>query len=359
MIAIGVDVHKRKCTVAQQGEDGELKMWPAMDNTREAWRKFLPQLPPAAEIALEVSTSGYFAMSVLEEAGWRERAHWVHTAGIDSLRKQKTDRLDARRLARKLAANTADPLPEAWFPPPEIRELRLRARQRCWLTAQRARIRNRVQSLLQRHGLRSGRNPFSKAGQAWLAQQAVPAATRETLDQLGRLHEFLQQEVMVSEMALEESTRPMPEIARLRTIPGLGRVLAAVVWSEMGDRKRFASADAWVNYTGLVSSLYESGDVSVRGPITRQGPAWLRWALITGVNAAVRGQSALARRYRRLKQRKPANVAKTAVARSLARCVYGVLKNECDYQEERWGRRLGSFVEQQAGGSPRSTKTVS
>ena len=55
-------------------------------------------LPPQAEMALEVSTSGYFAMSVLEEAGWRERAHWVHTAGIDSLRKQQTDRLHARRL---------------------------------------------------------------------------------------------------------------------------------------------------------------------------------------------------------------------------------------------------------------------
>jgi hypothetical protein len=75
---------------------------------------------------------------------------------------------------------------------------------------------------------------------------------------------------------------------------------------------------------------------------------WLRWALITAANAAVRGRSPFAWRYRRLKQRKPANVAKTAVARSLARCVYGVLKHQCDYQEERWGRTLGSFVEQEA-----------
>ncbi len=37
-----------------------------------------------------VLVNGYFAMSVLEEAGWLERAHWVHTAGIDSLRKQST-----------------------------------------------------------------------------------------------------------------------------------------------------------------------------------------------------------------------------------------------------------------------------
>ena len=348
MIAIGVDVHKRQCTVAAQGEDGELRMLPSMEDPREDWLGLLQELPPGAEIALEVSTSGYFAMSVLEEAGWRDRAHWVHTAGIDSLRKQKTDRLDARRLARKLSVADRDALPEAWFPPPEIRELRLRARQRCWLAVLRAQVRNRVQSLLQRHGLRSGRNPFSPAGQAWLAKQSVPAATRESLEQLGRLHAFLQQEVETSESALGEAAKSIPEIARLRSIPGLGRILAAVAWSEIGDLERFASPSALVNYTGRVPSLHESGEVSVRGPITHQGSAWLRWALITGVNAALRGRSPFAQRYRKLKQRKPANVAKTAVARSLARCVYGVLKHECDYQEERWGRKLGSLVEQQA-----------
>jgi len=346
MIAIGIDVHKRKCTIAEQGEDGELKMRPSIENTREEWLQLLQELPPTAEIALEVSTSGYFAMSVLEAAGWRDRTHWVHTAGIDSLRKQKTDRLDARRLARKLSVADREPLPEAWFPPPEIRELRLRARQRCWLAVMRAQVRNRTQSLLQLHGLRSGRNPFTPRGQAWLAKQAMPTATRESLEQLGRLQAFLQQEVETSEAALAESTKNISQISRLRSIPGLGRILAAVVWSEIGDLARFASADALVNYTGLVPSLYQSGEVSKAGPITHQGSVWLRWALITGVNAALRGRSPFAERYRRLKQRKPGNVAKTAVARSLARCVYGVLKSECDYQEERWGRKLGSLVEQ-------------
>ena len=113
--------------------DSKVKVRRPIENTREDWLELLPELPPDAEIALEVSTAGYFAMSVLEEAGWQERAHGVHTAGIDSPRKQKYDRLDAERLARKLAVHHLHPLPEAWFPPPPIRELRLRARPRCWL----------------------------------------------------------------------------------------------------------------------------------------------------------------------------------------------------------------------------------
>src|SRR2546426_185924 len=180
MIAIGVDVHKRQCTVAIQREDGELGCFGPMENTREGWRELLDRLPPEAEIALEVSTSGYFAMSVLEEAGWLDRAHWVHTAGIDSLRKQKYDRLDAQRLARKLSVADRDPLPEAWFPPAEIRQLRLRARQRCWLAVLRTQVKNRLQSLLQMHGLRpTVTDVFGVAGRARPAGEAFSGGGHE------------------------------------------------------------------------------------------------------------------------------------------------------------------------------------
>jgi len=54
MIAIGSDVHQRKCELAMQGEDGQLKMLPSMENTREKWLELLAQLPPEAEIAVEV-----------------------------------------------------------------------------------------------------------------------------------------------------------------------------------------------------------------------------------------------------------------------------------------------------------------
>ena len=348
MIAIGADVHKQQCTLAVQRPDGKLSMLPSMDNTRENWLDLLTQLPPEAQIALEVSTSGHFVMSVLEEAGWRDRAHWVHTAGIDSLRKQKTDRLDAKRLARKLSVMEQDPLPEAWFPPRPIRELRLRARQRCWVAVLRTRVKNRVRSLLQMSGRCAGTNPFTASGRTWLKEQKLSEATRESVEQLLRFHDFLTTEREKSETSLRGMEKDFPEIARLQTLPGLGHILSAVIWSEIGDLKRFDSPRALVNYTGLAPSLYESGERSVRGGITRQGPVWLRWALITAVNAATHGHNAFARRYRRLRRHKLPNGAKTAVARSIARCAYGVLKHGVDYQEQRWGRKAGIEMEQEA-----------
>ncbi len=355
MIAIGVDVHKRQCAVAIQREDGELKNFGPMENTREGWKELLDRMPPEAEVALEVSTSGYFAMSVLEEAGWRDRAHWVHTAGIDSLRKQKYDRLDAERLARKLSVAKQDPLPEAWFPPAEIRQLRLRARQRCWLAVLRTQVKNRLQSLLQMHGLRpTVSDVFGVQGRAWLAAQVLllPAATRESVEQLLRVLDFLLQELEKAEAHLRAVDAQFPELARLRTIPGIGEILSPVIWSEIGKLDRFGSARALVNYTGLVPSLYESGEVSIRGGITHQGSAWLRWAFVQAANSVLLGVNPFSRKYRRLRRRKISNVAKTAIARSLARCVYGVLKSGRNYEAAHWGRRPAWMVRSSGAGKP-------
>src|ERR1039458_8310225 len=285
MIPVASDVHKGRCWMAMIPPGEELKMLEPIECTREAWRERLAELPPEAEIALEVSTSGYFVMSVLEEAGWRERAHWVHTAGIDSLRKQKSDRLDTRRLVKKLAVHNVEPLPEAWFPPPPIRALRLLARQRCGMARQRAQTKNRVNSLLEMHGLRPERCVFTAKGRAWIQQQGLSLAAQLCFERFFRLYDFLSEERKTSEAELLAAAAAFPQVALLQTIPGLGHMLAAVVWSEIGDLARFASADALLNYTGLVPSSYDSGEVSIHGPITRQGPVWLRWALVTAANA--------------------------------------------------------------------------
>ena len=120
------------------------------------------------------------------------------------------------------------------------------------------------------------------------------------------MHDFLSGELEISEACLQGLEWQFPELVRLRTIPGIGCILAPVLWSEIGDLNRFASASALVNYTGLVPSLHESGEVSIHGGITRQGPVWLRWALVVAANAAIRGRNTFARRYRCLRRRKPA-----------------------------------------------------
>ena len=106
-------MHKWLCTLAVQGQDRQLRMLPSMENTRENWLEVLAQLPLEAEIALEVSTSGHFRD---ERAGGSGLARAIALGAhgrIDSLKKQKYDRLDAKRLRRKLSVAERDPLPES------------------------------------------------------------------------------------------------------------------------------------------------------------------------------------------------------------------------------------------------------
>ena len=144
-----------------------------------------------------------------------------------------------------------------------------------------------------------------------------------------------------------------PELTLLRTIPGIGPILSAVIGSEIGMIERFRSAKALANDTGLVSSFYDCGDVKVPGPITRQGSRWLRWALVTAANVAIQYHNPFARRYHRLRRGKKPNVAKVAIAHSLARCVNGIWKHGCPYREDRWGRQVG-VLEQEARAGARA-----
>jgi transposase len=104
-----------------------------------------------------------------------------------------------------------------------------------------------------------------------LAKQNLPGPLSESVPQILRLMEVFGQELAISEKYLTAVEPQFPEVTLLRTLPGIGAILAPVIWSEIGRIERFASAAALVNYTGMVPSLYESGEVSVRGHITHQG----------------------------------------------------------------------------------------
>ena len=354
---MGVDVHKRRCKVVEF-DHGEIKVRKPIANTREEWLEMLTELPPDAEIGLEVSTAGYFAMSVLEEAGWRERAHWVHTAGIDSNRRQKNDRLDAERLARKLAAHHLDPLPEAWFPPPEIRALRLRARAALLAgLAAHPGQESPAKSAGDAWLAAPGSDPFGAAGQKWLAEQTLPPPLSESIPQIQRLLKFLEEEIEISEKYLQAVEGQFPELALLRTIPGIGPILAPVIWSEIGTSSAFVPPRPWPMTPGWWPAFTTAGTCRCRVPSPARDRAGCAGPSspppTSPFNTAILSRDATTA----CAASKKPNVAKAAIAHSLARCVYGVLKHGCPYREDRWGRKVGA-LEQEARGSARSTKTV-
>jgi len=66
----------------------------------------------------------------------------------------------------------------------------------------------------------------------------------------------------------------------LRSIPGLGPILAVVVALKIGDISRFGAAPKLTAYAGLVPSTYASGGKIFHGHILHMCNKWLRWAFV-------------------------------------------------------------------------------
>ena len=122
-----------------------------------------------------------------------------------------------------------------------------------------------------------------------------------------------------------------PAIPLLVTVPGVGWVLAYTIASEIGEIDRFASAKKLTGYTGLCPIVRQSGNRDLRGPIAKNGPKYLRWALIEAATHAAR-HPIYAERYRRTKtrlgrQRGP-KIAQVELARRLAEAIWHMLSTD-------------------------------
>ncbi len=114
----------------------------------------------------------------------------------------------------------------------------------------------------------------------------------------------------------------------LLTLPGISWVLAYTIAAEIGGIHRYPSPAKLAGHTGLCPRVYQSGDSDRRGPLAKQGPKYLRWALIEATSHACR-HPAYARRYQQTNQRlgkqRGAKVARVQLARTLAHAIWHML----------------------------------
>lgn len=137
---------------------------------------------------------------------------------------------------------------------------------------------------------------------------------------------------------MEAVAASVPAAQRLRTIPGIGPVLGLSLAVEIGDISRFSSPSHLRGYSGLTPAVFQSGEKDARGPITKRGNKWLRYAAVL----AAQRMSQMHHPDPRIKRvflsvafRHGRNPAKVAAARRLLDLSYYLLKKEEAYQAPR------------------------
>lgn len=326
MLYAGLDVHKNFCHAIICAEDGHVVRDGRIRTNAEELSEFFSGLEEV-KIAVEACTNYEYVFDALESSRRHViLAHPLKTRAIAESR-VKTDKIDARILADLLRANL---LPTSYVPPKAIRDLRHLVRRRIFLGRLRGKLKNRIHAELIRRGLRyDDGNLFVKNGVQWLHSLSIPAVESylSTMDSINVEIRALEKEIKVEGMKYEE-------VRHLITIYGIGFYSAAIIFSEIGDINRFRSEDKLFSYAGLIPSVRQSGEHTYHGSITKAGSKYLRWVLVEAIRVHLRHnpESKLTQYYKRLRRKKPDNVAVVATARKLLQIIYHMLKNNEDYR---------------------------
>ena len=291
-------------------------------------------------MAVEASGGWYWFVDRLEQAGLDVRLVNPLEAKKRMAGRHKTDPGDAAGLAMLLRNGT---LPEVWIPPAELRDLRGLLRTRLALRSHTTMLKNRVHGAIRRYGqweAGEAKNLFVGKGRVQLSVYvgALPPETRIATRHEWDLIEEVEQHIQELEKRIRLGIGQLGYVRLLRTLPGVGEILSATIYLEIGDVRRFGCATQLASYAGLTPTVLSSGGRTRMGPTSCIANHYLKWALVEAANCIVMQKhrypgSHVVELYERLRAAKNHGKAAVAVARHLAEASWWMLQKKQAYRE--------------------------
>jgi len=332
MMHAGLDLSRRKidvCLLSDEGEvAGEFAVPSDADGLRGLNRRVMDLGVPVRGV-IESMTGARFVHDTLEQLGWDVLiADAMKVKGLAPLA-CKTDKIDARVLA---VLSQRDLVPAIWLPDPRVRREREQARFRMHLVKHKSMLKARIHATLMTFGRPcTVTDLFGVAGRNMLAELDIPQPWRGTIDASVLLIDDLERQIAQINAQLRAGGTDHPYVPLLMSAPGIGWVLAFTIAAEIGEIERFSSPTKLVGYTGLCPRVYQSGEKDRRGPLTKAGPKYLRWAMLEATMHALR-HPAYNERYQRNKRRlgkqRGAKVAQVDIARRLTEALWHMLTKQ-------------------------------
>ena len=258
------------------------------------------------------------------------------------MRKQKTDREDARLLLKLLLENR---FPRIWVPSPENRDVRQLLWHRHRLVQMRTRIMNQLQAVAMNEGYRWKKKLFSEQGRALLEKLPLAPWASRRRKELLELLDQLDPKIAELTAAVMQEANQRPEVRRLMTHPGVGPVTGLAYVQVIGTPDRFPCGKQIGSYIGLIPCEDSSAGKQRLGHLSKQGNVLLRFLLVEAAQAAARSNPHWRRRYMHLAMRRHKNIAKAAMARKLAVRLYWMWRNGWDYSQlVSFGSHAGKLV---------------
>jgi transposase len=289
MLYVGLDVHKESIAVAYVAQDhgAEVVSLGTIGTRQCDLDKLIRPLHSKAKhlvFVYEAGPCGYWLYRYLTKTG--------HDCGVVAPSlipkkagdRGKTDRRDARQLARLMRSGDLTPVYVPQVDDEAIRDLS-RAREDSMRDLNAAKY--RLKAFLLRQDIRyTGQANWSPAHLRWLAEGVCPTpaqqivfqeyvrAVTEHTERLQRLEQELHERVKTWRLA--------PVVEALQALRGVQFTVAVTTVAELGDLTRLTNPKQLMSDLGLTPSEYSSGQRRSQGGITKTGNSHARRALVEG-----------------------------------------------------------------------------
>jgi transposase len=272
-------------------------------------------------VVVESTYNWYWLIDGLMAEGYK--LHLANTAAIQQYEglKYTDDHSDARWLAHLLRLEV---LPEGYVYPKAERPVRDLLRKRSQMVRHRIIHLLSIQNLLTRNtGSSLSANQIKgldvQQVDELLAEPDLALAVKANLSVMSSAD----RQVELLEQTVTQRVKLRPQFSFLKTVPGIGEILALTIMLETGDIGRFCSVGNFASYCRCVGSQKISNGKKKGQGNTKNGNKYLAWAFVEAAHFAIRYNSKIKSFYQRKKAKTKVVVAIKAVAHKLCRaCCY-------------------------------------
>jgi transposase len=300
---------------------------------------FLVAVEPFREdlvVAVECIFTWYWLADLCREEGIEfVLGHALYMKAIHG-GKAKNDRIDAYKIAALLRGGT---LPKAYVYPPEMRAARDLLRRRPHLVRRRANLLAHIQNTHHQYNLDPPAAKIAyKSNREGVAEVFEDLDVRKSMEiDLAMIEHY---DATIRELELHLSRRAKQHdpqaYHRLRSVPGIGKILALTILYEIQDIARFPRVQDFLSYSRLVKCEHSSAGKKLGSGGSKIGNAHLKWAFSEAASLFLRNNAAGQKHLRRLAGKHGKSKALSILAAKLGRAVYLMLTKDRVFEMDRF-----------------------